>query len=59
MEELNFEQMESTQGGKFIGVEEKCTPCFMGHTTCISQFYLFWLPVNDSWVSYDGACVEV
>lgn len=56
MEELNYEQMETTQGGKFLGVDESCSQCFMGHQTCTSQFYLFWVSVGDSWVSYDGIC---
>ncbi|MDD2279502.1 MAG: hypothetical protein PHD06_09920 [Bacteroidales bacterium] len=56
MKELSLEQMETTQGGKFIGIDESCTPCILGHMVCTKQLYVFWIPINDHWVSFDGPC---
>lgn len=45
MKELTFEQMETTRGGKFIGVVKGCSE-FMGTQVCFCTFYFFWLPVD-------------
>jgi hypothetical protein len=54
MEELNFEQMESTQGGKFWGSDSGCHGCDeTGHKTCWSTYYVFWISTG-----YDYSYVQ-
>lgn len=44
MEELSFEQMETTRGGKFWGRDSGCHPCdASGHQLCWSTYYVFWI----------------
>lgn len=56
MKTIDLEKMSSLSGGRFMGIGEKCTGCIMGWKHCRKQLYIFWIPVNDSWTSYDGAC---
>lgn len=43
IEELNFEQMEATQGGKFWGRDSGCNGCNNGFEACWSTYYVFWM----------------
>ena len=56
MKTVSLEEMSSIKGGRFMGIGQSCTPCIGGWKHCRKQFYVFWMPVNKSWTSYDGAC---
>ncbi|MDR3287794.1 MAG: hypothetical protein LBT27_10185 [Prevotellaceae bacterium] len=48
MKKLTISQMETTNGGKFIGTTTKCTDCLSGHRYCTAKDYIFWLKVGDT-----------
>lgn len=53
MKELTFEQMENTQGGKFIGTVMECTTV-MGTPVCTCHFDFFWLRFSDYYACGPG-----
>lgn len=57
MKKLDLQQMESIHAGKFLGTETKCSPCFMGTTSCLHTFYFAWIQIGDSWETTE-ACVS-
>ena len=51
MKNLNFEQMECLQGGKFWGSERECSQqVYVGeglcNWSCWTNYYVFWIDVD-------------
>jgi|GEM_PF-6882153 len=48
MKKLSLNEMEASNGGKFIGQTEICGPCVLGIESCYVQGYLFFIPTSRS-----------
>lgn len=60
MKELNVEQMETVQGGKFWGNETNCTNCIgvpgeTGFRDCHSTYYVLWMKWSHK--QYSSSCI--
>jgi len=55
MNEISFEQMGNTQGGKFWGSEWECSGCQSGFMVCTETHFRLWFDVGtDTFISFCG-----
>lgn len=48
MKKLSLNQMETSNGGKFMGHKDICTRCILGAQECYTQGYFFFIKTYQS-----------